>query len=107
MGRIHDILKTFLGRSEAQVELGRMRADFSSLMLDVSNAMEKMKTATLKLAKRDTRALDAALTEDQEATPAEHATKWDARAEVMKRGRQHRTVKMEAPDVSSDQERTG
>jgi len=107
MGRIHDMFKTLLGRSEAQVELGRMRADFSSLMLDVSNAMEKMKTATLKLAKRDTRALEAVLTEEVVQPLQQQDTKWSRRAAVMARRQPPLPLRKDAEDVGSDQASEG
>jgi len=84
-----------------------MRADFASLMLDVSNAMEKLKTATLKLARRDARALEATLTEEVEAIPPAENNKWTRRAAVMARRQKPLPVRSEEPDVSSDQERTG
>jgi len=107
MGRYRDAVRTLLGRSESQIELAKMRAEFADLMLVVSNAMEKLKTATLKFARRDAAALGDSLTEDPEVPSPEHSTKWDARAEVMKRGRRARTIQPEAADVSSDQSRTG
>jgi len=82
-----------------------MRADFASLMLDVSNAMEKMKTATLKLAKRDTRALEAAFTEEEPVAGPVESSKWNRRAEILKRARKLPT--REELNVSSDQASTG
>lgn len=86
MGRIRDAVKTLMGRSEAQIELGRMRADWTSLMLDVSNAMEKMKTAALKLAKRDARELGDTFAGEPARPSAEQPSgKWAMRAEILKR----------------------
>lgn len=103
MGRLHDIIKTLLGRSEAQIELARMRAEFASLMLDVSNAMEKLKTASLKFAKRDTRAMGEAFDVPEAPVAPPANDKWARRAVVMGRRAQRSTATREQPDVSSDQ----
>jgi len=106
MGRIHDIVKTLFGRSEPQIELAKMRADFADLMLDVSNAMEKLKTAALKFAKRDTRAMGEALEPDLSAAPLE-SSKWTRRAAVMARRQKPIPMPTEEADVGSDQASTG
>lgn len=87
MGRVRDAVKTLLGRSEAQIELARMRADFADLMLEVSNAMEKLKMAAVKYAKRDARAMGEAL-EEHLPSPPEPNNKWTARAAVLARKRE-------------------
>jgi len=84
-----------------------MKADWSSLMLDVSNAMEKMKTATLKLARRETRALDDALTEEVVGQPPQENSKWSRRAAVMKRGSRPKAIQPEIEDERSDQASSG
>ena len=84
-----------------------MRADFASLMLDVSNAMEKLKTATLKLARRDARALEASLTEEVEQAIQPENSKWSRRAAVMARRQKPLPVQPEVTDERSDQASTG
>ena len=106
MGRIHDIVKTLFGRSEPQIDLAKMRADFADLMLDVSNAMEKLKTAALKFAKRDTRAMGEALEEPLDP-PIPENNRWTRRAAVMARRQKPIPTPTEVPDVGSDQASTG
>ncbi len=107
MGRIHDLIKTLFGRSEPQIELARMRADFADLMLDVSNAMEKLKTAALKFAKRDSRAMGEVLEEPSVQSPIAPETKWSRRAAVMARRQAPQPLRKEPEDVSSDQASEG
>jgi hypothetical protein len=107
MGRIRDAVKTLLGRSQAQIELARMRADFADLMLEISNAMEKLKTASLKFAKRDTRAMGAAFEDRAEIPVGVTPDKWNRRGEIMRHRGQHLPTTKEPPDVSGDQDRAG
>jgi len=103
MGRVRDAVRTLWGRSQPQIELARMRADFTDLMLDVSNAMEKLKTASLKFAKRDARAMGDALETRELEPPAAESNKWSRRAAVMGRRARPLPPRKESEDVRSDQ----
>jgi len=107
MGRYRDAIKTLLGRSEAQIELAKMRAEFADLMLVVSNAMEKLKTATLKFARRDAAALGDSLTEEAPPVIPQENTKWGRRAAVMARRQPPTPLRKDADDVGSDQASEG
>jgi len=57
LGRLHDTLKTLFGRSEPQIELARMRADWLLLWADVGDMLAKLSTAKATEAKRMARSI--------------------------------------------------
>jgi len=69
MGRIHDAVQTLFGRSEAQYEIARIRAQWSDLALDIASTLEKLNTWSARQAKRESRAARTALADQVPALP--------------------------------------
>lgn len=70
LGRILDAFRTLVGRSEAQIELARMRGQFLDIMVEVTSALEKMNAMQARFAKREAREL-AKSSEPEEEKPLE------------------------------------
>lgn len=56
IGRVRDTLRTLFGRSEVQIEMARMRADWLSMWGDVADMLGKLSTAKATEARRMARA---------------------------------------------------
>jgi len=112
MGRIRDTFKTLLGRSEAQVEIARMRGQWAALQLDISNTMEKLEQLAGRLAKRESRAAARAVEAIAGPPVPEafedpiHGDRWYRKAEILRKRRgtkKNGKKQREAVDVGSDQ----
>jgi len=100
--RIQDTLRTLFGRTEAQYELARMRAQWSDLLVDVTSMLEKLNTMAARFEKREARAREAADKAQLEIAPT---TPLDHKTDLYAKARRRRHARGNGGQPPSDQRR--
>lgn len=98
MGRLRDAFRVLQGRSEAQIEITRMKTQWAELMLDVANLMDKLASMVGRLSKREGRKAAKKLepTPEPVSTASVATTRWERKAQLRRR-RLGKQVEQEQP----------
>jgi len=105
MGRLRDAFRVLQGRSEAQVEIARMKTQWAALMLDVANLMDKLASMVGRLSKREGRKAAKKLDPAPEVRNVESpvTTRWQRKAQLRRR-RLGKEVEEQPPEPQQEAE---